>query len=436
MLRLPAIGLFCLVFLAGCSGTSSGQGQATAPNGAILADRAGLRVVLDGACSTPQMPVRIEARVAEQATPEWIEYALRLYRNEMIQTAEKYRCYMPDEGGSTVYYQVKVGGTVTETGSAVTGRHDISLVNRNEMGKAPPADSPFDHYTVWRLGPGQGWEKEQYEEAMRRLDAIMNDDATPADDRVQATYALAQLIDSVVIRARGNGLPLPELPDSTPVFEQASTMGHPLAQYEMALRRGLLHALSAEFVKRSNGNEANLQAVGDAMALDGHLLLSAASGGALQALSTLDAAARAGIRLDGAGVALAELPTGNDIENALNARLRAAASTTDVLLGGSVVLPPNLVIRCDPDWCVVGGFIYIRFSRPDAMSCSGGDGKAICDVTFRIVQRMDIGSLNNPTTDWANSIVSTANKAAPINATIVLAREGQRWTLVGPIETR
>lgn len=216
------------------------------------------------------------------------------------------------------------------------------------------------------------------------------------------------------------------------MYEEAADLGHPLAMYELAISRGLVRQIGEAASANRDGLAHDWAPVQQALDQNGHLLFGALQRGALDAYFLVDSLEKSGLTLEGNKLALATLPGGYDIENALNHMLRTVYMNNNNF-GASFGLPMGQIISCDRDWCVLAGSTYFRFSYPDTYSCRGGGGRATCDITFRFVQRLDVGSLNNLMTDAANSMMSSINRARPINATLELVRDGRTWLPTGPM---
>lgn len=216
-------------------------------------------------------------------------------------------------------------------------------------------------------------------------------------------------------------------------MRRAALLSHPVALIEAPESQKNYDAIWSALVHKINGDPSGLPQIGKELAENQGMIFQSVALGYERALQLVDLAAAAGVELTASGIALAELPTEYDIENALNHKLKVMADTGELLLKGVFVLPVG-DYQCDGVWCRAPIATMFRFSRPDSMSCEkAGPDAATCDVRFRLVIRVDMDS--SDLIDFGNLFMDAITDAAAISATLAMARTDSTWEIVGPIET-
>lgn len=432
---LLAAALVCATVLSGCQSPAR-EGSAPVSEYALMRDREGLRILVPSGCTSPENPLVIEGQIPEQLSQSRItgrigQYAMHIQSN----VSSQHQCWI--ENGDLIFYETRIGDVTAARGFATMRSDRAEALDHTELAAVTAGNTLLEQYLMWRETAGpldQGLDSPVVKEVRAWLERIRTDGREPVENRAIAAYAYYDTFLYLVRESRDAALRAEFDPTLDHALKEAAELGHPVAMNELSI--GLTRELYAAVSKIRNGQDADLAALSALLAKDGALLLRAADLGSLDARTTLWALENAGLELSGTEVRLATLPTRRQVENALNARMREAYTTTDILFSGAMGLPAGHVIRCDSSWCSFGGFGFYRFTYPSALSCQGDSDRAICDVTFRLLQRMDIGGLNNQMTEFANTLMSAVSRATPISASITLNRSGQHWALVGPIETK
>lgn len=432
---LLAAALACVMVLSGCQSPAR-EGSVPLSEYALMRDREGLRLLAPSGCTAPENPLVVEGQIQTQLTQSSIAGRIGQYvMNIKGNVSSQHQCWI--ENGDLVFYEARIGDVTTARGLATIRSDRAEALDHTDLATVAAGNTLLEQYLTWRetAGPlGQDLGSPMVREVRAWLERIRTDGREPVENRAIAAYAYYDTFLYLVRQSRDEALRAEYGPTLDDALRTAAELGHPIAMNELSI--GLTMEVSGAISQIRNGRDADLAALSARLAKDGALLFRAAELGSLDARTTLWALENAGLELNGTEVRLATLPTRRQVENALNARMREAYSTTDILFSGAMGLPAGHLIRCDQSWCSFGGFGFYRFTYPSALSCQGDDGRAVCEVTFRLLQRMDIGALNNQMTDFANTLMSAVSRATPISASITLNRSGQHWALVGPIVTR